>query len=82
MLEELENADYQAPPDKLLTLAAYKAGAATRAYVEPAAVGDVLPDMPLFLSPDFYVMIPLEATYQAAWLGVPRQDRTLLERQT
>ena len=79
LLEELENAAYAAPPDKPLTLAAYAAGVVTRAYVEPAAVGDPLPDMPVFLDPDYYVSLPLEATYQAAWLGVPRIDRRLLE---
>jgi hypothetical protein len=42
-----------------------------RAYIETIAVGDALPDMPLFLAPDFYVTVPLEATYQAAWDTVP-----------
>ena len=79
LLEELENTEYAAPPDKPLTLAAYAAGAATRAFVEPAAVGDLLPNMPLFLDPDYYVGVPLETTYQAAWLGVPRNDRKVLE---
>ena len=32
-----------------MTLAAYDAGPPTVAYVEPVGVGDVLPDMPLFL---------------------------------
>jgi hypothetical protein len=80
MMEELENAAYTAPPDKPLTLAAYTAGVLTRAYVEPAAVGDRLPDMPLFLDAAFYVNTPLEASYQAAWSGMPRQDRRVLER--
>lgn len=80
LLEELENANYVAPPDKPLTLAAYLAGTLTRAYVEPVAVGDLLPNMPLFLDPEFYVHTPLEATYQAAWLGMPRSDRRVLER--
>jgi hypothetical protein len=80
LLEELEGAPYSAPPDKPLTLAAYAAGTVTRAYVEPAAGGDPLPDMPLFLDPEYYVKAPLEATYQAAWLGVPRGDRRVLER--
>jgi len=80
LLEELENADYTAPPDKPLTLAAYKVGPVIRAYVEPVAFGDRLPDMPIFLDPEYYVTIPLEATYQAAWLGMPRNDRKVLER--
>jgi hypothetical protein len=41
------------------------------AYVEPVAVGDALPDMPLFLTPDRYVPCPLEAAYQATWAVFP-----------
>jgi hypothetical protein len=48
--------------------------------VEALAVEDLLPDLPLFLDPDYYVHAPLEATYQAAWLGMPRNDRRVLER--
>lgn len=40
-------------------------------YVEPVAVGDSLPPMPLFLDEEYYVDMPLEATYQAAWLATP-----------
>jgi hypothetical protein len=70
-----------APPDKPLTLVAYEAGPPMKtAYVQPVAVGDVLIDMPLFLAPGWYVSVPLEATYQAAWRGVPRRFREILER--
>lgn len=55
------------PPDKPLTLAAYAAGPERVAYIEPVAVGDALPDMPLFLTADEYVPCPLEATYQTEW---------------
>ena len=41
-------------------------------YVEPTAVGRELLDMPLFLDPEVYVNVPLEATYQGAYRGVPR----------
>jgi len=76
--EEIEDDTYRAPRDKPLTLAAYSADEATRAYVEPIAVGDRLPDMPLFLTPDACVHVPLEATYQAAWEGVPRRWQSVL----
>jgi hypothetical protein len=59
------------PPDKPLTLAAYAAGTEVVAYVEPVAVGDVLPAMPIFLLPEHYVPCPLEATYQATWSVFP-----------
>jgi hypothetical protein len=71
---------YQAPPDKPLTLAAYASdGPVKMAYVEPIAVGDPLPEMPLFLDPWSYVSAPLEATYQAAWRGVPRRWRDVID---
>ena len=76
---EIEDESYQAPPDKPLTLAAYAAGQPIRAFVEPVAVGDSLPDMPLFLDPGHYVPAPLEATYQAAWRGVPRRWQKALQ---
>lgn len=65
--------------DNPLTLAAYVAGALPEAYLEPAAVGDALPDMPLFLQPDWYVNVPLERTYQEAYRGVPAVWRQALE---
>ena len=55
------------------------AGTETVAYVEPVAVGDVLPDMPVFLTPDHYVPCPLEATYQTAWEQFPTPLKGPLE---
>lgn len=77
--EEIEDDSYRAPADKPLTLAAYASGLVKRAFVEPIAVGDRLPDMPLFLTPEACVHVPLEATYQAAWNGVPRRWQSVLE---
>ena len=36
-------------------------------------------DMPLFLEPEIYVNVPLEATYQAAYRGVPQRWKNVLE---
>jgi hypothetical protein len=77
--EEIADDSYRAPPDRPLTLAAYDAGPPKTAYVEPVAVGDALPDMPLFLEPGAYVNVPLEATYQAAFGNVPPRWRRVLE---
>lgn len=77
--EELGGRHYTAPAGKPLTLVSYVADLMRTAYVEPVAVGDKLRDMPLFLEPDFYVNVPLEATYQQAWQGVPRHLRGVLE---
>jgi hypothetical protein len=77
--EEIENDSYRAPRDKPLTLAAYSAGSPKRAYIEPVAIGETLPEMPLFLEPEAYVTLPVEATYQAAWWSVPHRWRRVLE---
>jgi hypothetical protein len=67
------------PPDKPLTAAAYDIGTGLTAYVEPLAVGDRLPEMPLFLEPGYYVPTPLEATYQASWNVLPGVIRDMVE---
>ena len=77
--DEVAGDDYARPPDKPLTLAAYEAGSVIRAFVEPVAVGDTPIDMPLFLEPNRYVAVPVEATYQTAFQSVPRRRRTALE---
>ena len=43
------------------------------------AVGELPPDMPLFLEPDQTVTVPVEATYNAAFADVPRRWRRVLE---
>ncbi len=77
--DEFEDEDFTPPLDKPLTLAAYSADAVKTAYVEPVAVGDDLPDMPLFLEPVIYVPVPLEATYRTTWGVFPTALRGLLE---
>jgi hypothetical protein len=79
--QELVGTVLDLPADKPLTLAAYEADVPPMAYVEPVAVGDVLPDMPLFLFPGLYVPVPLEKTYLKAWEGVPARWRKVIEPQ-
>jgi hypothetical protein len=71
-------ADYVLPADKPLTCVAYVGGPSAEAFIELVAVGDALPEMPLFLTPDVYVAVPLDATYQAAWEGMPAYWRDVL----
>jgi hypothetical protein len=77
--DQFEDEDLVLPPDKPLTLASYDAGPPRVAYVEFIAVGDVLPEMPLFLEPECYVPAPLEATYQTTWSAFPAPLKRLLE---
>ena len=72
---EIIDDGFRLPPDKPLTLASYSAGYVKRAFIEPVAVADVLPDMPLFLEAERYVLAPLEATYHTAFDAVPKRWR-------
>jgi hypothetical protein len=76
---EVEDAAFELPADKPLTLVAYECDLSTRAYVEPVAVGDALPDMPQFLEPNGCVMVPLETTYQSSFAVMPRRWKNVLE---
>lgn len=67
------------PADKPLVVVGYEAGEVPTAYVEPFAVGQPLPDLPLFLEEGMHVLVPLEETYQATWTVLPVQIRQLLE---
>jgi hypothetical protein len=77
--DRIRDEEYELPPGKPLTLAAYSAGRLLTGYVENVGVGDPLPDMPVFLTPDRYVPCPLEATYQASWEVFPNVLRGPLE---
>jgi hypothetical protein len=77
--EEVQDDPFQLPPDRPLTLVAYECGLTTRAYIEPVAVGEVLPVMPLFLEPGHWVDVPLEATYRTAYAVLPRRWRRVLD---
>lgn len=72
-------APYNLPADMPLTLAAYVADAPVDVYLEHLALGQQLLDMPLFLTPDYYVDLPLELTYQSAFRGMPEFWRDVLE---
>jgi hypothetical protein len=76
--DEIHEEPFELPSDKRLTVASYSAGLEKVAYVEPIAVGDILPDMPLFLEPEKYVPAPLEATYEATWASCPDPLKDLL----
>jgi hypothetical protein len=79
--QRLEDSDtpYDLPAAEPLTLASYAAGPRVEIYLEHLATGNPLPEMPLFLRPDRYVNVPLEATYGEAYSGVPMFWRGLIE---
>jgi hypothetical protein len=77
--DEFDDNEVEVPSGKPITLASFEAGPSEVAYIEYVAVGDLLPAMPLFLKPDFYVPAPLEATYVATWQVFPGPLKGLLE---
>jgi len=77
--DEADESAFQLPPGKPLTLVSYECDLTTRAYVETVGVGDPLPDMPLFLEPEENLMVPLEATYSAAFAVMPQRWRKVIE---
>jgi hypothetical protein len=78
LLDESAEA-YDLPADEPLTLASYVADPTVDVYLEHLAPGAPLAEMPLFLDPDWYVDAPLEATYTAAYRGMPAYWRSVLE---
>ena len=44
-------------------------------------MGEAVPDMPLFLEPEGHILVPLEATYRAAWDTVPARWQRVIAPQ-
>ena len=80
--DRLADKPFTLPLDKPLTLAVYAVGNEMVAYIEPVAVGDLLPDMPIFLTAEQWVPCPLESAYQTAWEQFPAPLKGPLESPT
>lgn len=80
--DEIQEEEFEFPEGKDRIVVSYEMGRQRVAYIEPVAVGDELPDMPLFLPRDLHVMTPLEATYRAAWEASPEALRVAVETGT
>jgi hypothetical protein len=78
VLNESGTVDYVLDRVRPLTAAAYIGGAVVEALVSHFAVGEAIPQMPLFLTSENYIHVPLEATYMAAWEDVPPQYQEVL----
>jgi hypothetical protein len=81
--QRLEQSDerYDLPADEPFTLASYAAGTEVEMYIEHLAPGYPFPEMPLFLTPDRYIKIPPETTYQAAYGRMPAFWRSVLDQE-
>ena len=70
---------YELPAGKPLTFVSYSCGPTPVAYLQHPAVGDEMPGLPLFLTAERYINLPLEPTYATAWSGVPAFWREVIE---
>lgn len=77
--DELGGKEVAFPAGKDRLLASYEAGTEYSAYVEPLAVGDKLPSMPLYVARELFVRVPLEATYRETWAASPEALREAVE---
>ena len=54
-------------------------GSTLRLFAEPLTVGDSIPDIPLFLTADRFVPLPLGEGYADAWETMPPDEQTELD---
>ncbi len=73
--DEIEENDFALPAGKDRILASYETGGVQACYVEAIGVGEVMPDMPLFLANSWHVPVPLELTYESTWNACPEELR-------
>jgi hypothetical protein len=76
--DEVREEPFELPPEAPLVLASCVGEPLPTAYVESIGVGQVLPEMPLFLDRDRYVRVPLEATYNLTWEDFPTDYKPLV----
>jgi hypothetical protein len=79
LLNEIGTEEYTLGHERRLTAVAYTSGVdLVDAFVNHFAVGEPIPEMPLFLTRENFIRVPLEATYMAAWEDVPLQYQEIL----
>jgi hypothetical protein len=80
--EDLGHEASQPPADRPLAAVTYQVleTGGLRAHFVPLRVGDPLPEMPVFLTPQDFIRLPLEATYNEAYRSVPWKFREELEK--
>lgn len=78
LLNEIGAEDYVLDRTRPLTTVAYVSGPVVEAFVGHFAIGEPIPQMPLFLTTENYIRVPLEAAYMAAWEDVPPRYQEVL----
>lgn len=70
---------YTIADDKRLASSSYDATMPITSYVQPLAVGDEMPAMPLFLDGGYYVDLPLGTTYNNTYAKMPPRWQRVIE---
>lgn len=78
MWKEICGKAFVLPAARPLTCVSYCARSKATAFVQPIGIEQPLPEMPLFLTPESYVSVGLEGTYQEAWHAMPDYWRGIL----
>lgn len=76
----VSGSDYPFTTDKPLAADSFQAGRVVELYANALAVGDGVPDVPLFLSEEIYIDLPLAVTYAEVFASIAPDDRELLSR--
>jgi hypothetical protein len=77
--DAFESQNYSLPSTRNRVLASYRASPPLKAFINDLAVGEIFPEMPVYLTSDGYLSLNLEKTYCEAFELVPRPFRKKLE---
>jgi hypothetical protein len=77
-MSEIGTEEYVLHSQHPLTAVAYTGGMVVDAFVAHFSVGEPVPQMPLFLTRENYVQVPLEPCYMSAWEDVPPRYQEVL----
>lgn len=77
--EQLQGISHGVTDQQPFGVSSYCAEANPTAYFQPVGLNEVLPEMPLFLTTQHYINVPLEETYMKTWSDLPRRWRDVLQ---
>lgn len=77
--DQIHEEEFSLPKGKNRVLVSYESGGERKAYVDLLGVGDVLPDMPLFLDNGAHIKVPLESTYNSVMDASGEDYREIIE---
>jgi len=73
--EAVAGEDFTLPAETPLVMASYRADVPPEYFLDVTTSGQALIDLPVFLTTEEYVLLPLEQTYQSAWAAIPEYSQ-------